>query len=362
MENEKKLSSEETEKNTDPINDMDTLDALLFEGESGDDADYYEAEVQFDAFIAEYRDLISKTLSDAASEREQREAAGADGQEEYLTSLPKSKAQRAAETAESKNVTTESDWNDQITLTPEEYVDPAEEEAVMIDKTEVEGEPDNELGSITDDGNQFQISINFDGDQASTPEEDEKTSPKYDPENPRLIDWIFDIAEIFIFVLAAVMILSMFVFRPSMVEGGSMLNTLEDRDQLIISNLFYTPKRNDIIVFEDYSTSLKKAVVKRIIGLPGETVEVRVTDDGRRLIILIDGQEIEDEYGYYAYNGSLDGCAPITLGENEIFVMGDNRRNSTDSRYAGVGAVSTDAILGKVIFRFFPFDKIGTVD
>lgn len=360
MENEKKLSTEETEKNIDPINDMDTLNALLFDSESGDDADYHEAEIEFDAFIAEYRDLISKTLADAAIEREQREAAVESGDDEQTAFHPNAKPQGKADPVnESKDI--KSDWHNEITLLPEEYDESCDEEEPIVKDEAKEAEPDNDLGSVIDDADQFQISINFDGEQAqSASDAEEKATRKYDPDNPRLIDWIFDIAEIFTFVLAAVMIISMFIFRPSTVEGGSMLTTLEDGDQLIISNLFYTPKRNDIIVFEDYTTSLKKAVVKRVIGLPGETVEIKQDDKGG-LIILIDDKQIEDEYGYYASSGELKGCEPITLGENEIFVMGDNRRNSTDSRYPAVGTVSTDAILGKVIFRFLPFDKLGTI-
>ena len=363
MENEKNISSEEAEKNIDPINDMDTLNALLLERESGDEADYQEAQIEFDSFISEYRSLITKTLADAATEREHREATAASGNADQPASLPKKQKTNKTNTTQVQKDS--SDWNDEITLTPTEYTD-------LVDETEEpEAEPitqekpkedDNDLGSVADIGDEFQIAIDFDGNSSREEDETEDTSSKYDPDKPRFIDWVFDIAEIFVFVLAAVMIVSMFIFRPSMVEGGSMLNTLEDGDQLIISNLFYTPERNDIIVFEDYTTGLKKAVVKRVIGLPNETVEIRVTDDGHRLIILINGEEIEDEYGYYASFGGLDGCAPITLGENEIFVMGDNRKNSTDSRYFTVGAVSTDAILGKVIFRFFPFEKIGTID
>ena len=231
----------------------------------------------------------------------------------------------------------------------------------MLEELPEEEAPDFDLGETADE--KFQLSISFDGEKAEIPVEDEEEKEiEYDPENPRAIDWVFDIAEMFVIVLAVVMLLVAFVFKHSVVEGDSMNNTLENGDHLIISNLFYTPERGDIIVFEDYSTMLKKAVVKRVIGLPGETVEVKVDKDGN-VTVYIDGELLEEDYAYNAKDCKVTtSFAPVTLSEDEIFVMGDNRYHSTDSRYEGVGPIKIDSILGKVLFRFFPFDSFGGVE
>lgn len=367
MAEDKKISTEETEKNIKDEEKKDSLDALLLDD---DDEDYGETsdEAEFDAFMAEYRDLIGKKLNEAATA--EPETVEEENPEEVLISLPKKQSKKKKERPEKKVSCGESDWNEEITLVPEEYEDPGEDERDMLDELpEEEAAPDFDLGEETDDGeDRFQISINFDGERRSEPTEEsddgEVTVRRYDPERPRAIDWVFDIAEMFVFVLLAVMILTSFVFRHSIVEGHSMMNTLEDGDHLIISDLFYTPERGDIIVFEDYSTSLKKAVVKRVIGLPGDTVEVRLNELGE-VIVYVNGELLAEEYAVNAKDCDIDTSnfnRPITVGDGEVFVMGDNRYHSTDSRSSGVGPVKTDAILGKVIIRFFPFDKFGTVE
>ena len=140
-----------------------------------------------------------------------------------------------------------------------------------------------------------------------------------------------------------------------------MLNTLQDGDHLIITDVFYTPERGDIVVFEDYSTQLKKAVVKRVIGLPGDTVEVKLNAQ-KEYEVYINGEFLEEEYAYTNVDNTAPGTGVWTVGEGEIFVLGDNRYNSTDSRSSLVGLVEIDSILGKVVVRFYPFDKFGTVD
>ena len=244
-----------------------------------------------------------------------------------------------------------------------EYVDPGEEDKVMIDDLPVEEpEPDFDLGeTINEREDDFQISINFDGEEKEEETDPTQKSRHYDPENPRVIDWIFDFVEMFVFVLLAVMMLTSFFFKHSVVEGDSMLNALEDGDHLIISDLFYTPERGDIVVFEDYSTILKKAVVKRVIGLPGETVEVKLNDIGE-YEVYINGEYLDEEYAYNEVQFTSAGTGTWVVPEGEVFVMGDNRFNSTDSRVGGVGTIDIDCILGRVLFRFLPFEKFGNVE
>ena len=227
---------------------------------------------------------------------------------------------------------------------------------------EEEPEPDFDLGeTINEREDDFQISINFDGEEKEEERDPTPKSRHYDPENPRVIDWIFDFVEMFVFVLLAVMVLTSFFFKHSVVEGDSMLNTLEDGDHLIISDLFYTPERGDIVVFEDYSTILKKAVVKRVIGLPGETVEVKLNDIGE-YEVYINGEYLDEEYAYNEIQFTSGGTGTWVVPEGEVFVMGDNRFNSTDSRVSGVGTIDIDCILGRVLFRFMPFEKFGKVE
>ena len=145
------------------------------------------------------------------------------------------------------------------------------------------------------------------------------------------------------------------------VDINNHLNTLEDGDHLIISDLFYTPERGDIVVFEDYSTILKKAVVKRVIGLPGETVEVKLNDIGE-YEVYINGEYLDEEYAYNEIQFTSGGTGTWVVPEGEVFVMGDNRFNSTDSRVSGVGTIDIDCILGRVLFRFMPFEKFGKVE
>ena len=362
MEDEKKtISTEETENNIETKEQKSTLDALLFDSDDRDGRVESDEEIHFEEFMAEYRDLISKNLSKAGkakAEPENNSDNDSDDESGFLLSLPKKQEKKA----KIKNNAQDKTWDDEITLAPEEYAELVDESEPLIDEIpEEEPEPDFDLGEKKEEkSDKFQLSINFEGEtQDQTADEDEETPAKYDPDKPRKIDWVFDIAEMFVFVLVAVMIITTFLFKHSVVEGDSMNNTLQDGDHLIISDLFYTPERGDIIVFEDYSTSLKKAVVKRVIATPGDTVEVKINESGV-YEVYIKGEYLDEPYAYTNIDHTAPGVGVWTVGEGEIFVMGDNRYNSTDSR--DIGTVQIDSILGRVLFRFFPFDKFGGID
>lgn len=165
---------------------------------------------------------------------------------------------------------------------------------------------------------------------------------------------LFDFAELFVFTLAAVILLLSFVFRHAEVLGHSMDNTLADGEHLIISDLFYTPRRGDIVVFEDYSTIHRTPLIKRIIAVGGD--RLRISDGS----VYVNG-ELLDESGYIRTSyttGTIDKIIP----EGEVFVMGDNRGESDDSRNPLIGTIDEDAILGKVILRFYPFKSFGSVN
>lgn len=372
MEEDKKiLSTEETESDINVAKPADTLDALRFDAEEDSaSAKNEDSGVDFESFMAEYRNILKQNLSESEKEEAKTdEEQKKEYEEEYLVPTPVKPAQKKKTKKQPTKSASEDksdemgEWDEDITLEPEEYDDADEDDSDMLAELPKEDTPDFDLGVSADE--KFQLSINFDGEVAELPHEEEDDEEKdipYDPDKPRAIDWVFDIAEMFVIVLAVVMLLVSFVFKHSVVEGESMNNTLENGDHLIISNLFYTPERGDIVVFEDYSTVLKKAVVKRVIGLPGETVEVKVDNSGN-VVVYIDGEMLDEEYAYNAKDCDIaTSFAPVTLGDDEIFVMGDNRYHSTDSRYEGVGPIKIDSILGKVLIRFFPFDSFGTLD
>ena len=367
MAEEKKDSTNETEINIKSEKKIDTLDALLLDDDDMGSGQDQSDVTDFESFMADFRGLMGKNKPTTVEESKDEHIVEEENPEDVLVSLPKKQKPQKEDKEKKEKKVINPDWDDQITLAPEEYDDPYEDDKDMTEIALDDEDADFDLGETNDESDAaFQISINFEGDNIPTPQNDEMNEPssKYDPEKPRFMDWVFDIAEMFVFVLAVVILLTSFVFRHSIVEGQSMMNTLADGDHLIISDLFYTPERGDIIVFEDYSTSLRKAVVKRVIGLPGETVEVRMNQLGE-IKVYINGELLEENYAYNAKDCYVDQSnfnKPILIGENEIFVMGDNRYHSTDSRTSSVGPISIDSILGKAIVRFMPFDKFGTLD
>ncbi len=367
------LSTEETEKNIKARNEsVDTLDALLLDADNDDSKGGKPVDdIQFADFMADYRNVVSKNLADAKKSKkvaeDGKELSKSEKKNDAHSSLSKNKKKALETKTDSKS---SDDWSEDIRLTPEEYTDLKEESAIEVveEKPAEESYPEFDLGdSAEEKSDDFQISINFDGEELIHPDtehDDEKPEKSYNPDKPRAIDWAFDIAEMFAFVLAIVMILTAFVFKHSVVEGSSMMSTLADGDHLIISDLFYTPKRGDIIVFEDYSTSLRKAVVKRVIAVGGDTVEVRLNAENE-VVVYVNGELVNEDYTVNTKDVDISTAGfnkPITLADDEIFVMGDNRYHSLDSRSPSVGPIKTDAVLGKVLFRFMPFEKFGAID
>ncbi|MDO4262440.1 MAG: signal peptidase I [Eubacteriales bacterium] len=156
-------------------------------------------------------------------------------------------------------------------------------------------------------------------------------------------------------VVAATFLIIHFVGQRTYVSGSSMENTLSDGDNLIVDKLTYRfsdPKRFDIIVFP-FQYEEDTYFIKRIIGLPGETVQIT---DGT---IYIDGEALEESYGRQVMRDFGMAEDPVTLGEDEYFVLGDNRNDSTDSRDPAVGLIHRDQIIGRAWIRIWPLSKIG---
>ena len=159
-------------------------------------------------------------------------------------------------------------------------------------------------------------------------------------------------------VLGAVWLVITFVGQRTEVEGASMENTLHNGDNLIVDKLsyrFHDPERFDIIVFP-FQFQDNTSYIKRIIGLPGETVQIM--DDGS---IYINGEKLEENYGMEVIKPETIGRAaePIELGDDEYFVMGDNRNNSSDSRTDMVGNIKRENIIGKAWLRIWPVSDFG---
>lgn len=151
-----------------------------------------------------------------------------------------------------------------------------------------------------------------------------------------------------------------FVGQRTEVEGASMETTLSDGDNLIVDKISYrfrNPQRFDIIVFP-FQYKENTYYIKRIIGLPGETVQI--DEQGN---IYINGEKLKESYGREIIRPENIGIAaePIVLGEDEYFVMGDNRNNSTDSRTEIVGNIHRDEIIGRAWIRIWPFSKFGVL-
>ncbi len=151
-----------------------------------------------------------------------------------------------------------------------------------------------------------------------------------------------------------------YVGQRTEVDGESMETTLSDGDNLIVDKITYRfsdPKRFDIIVFP-FKYEENTYYIKRIIGLPGETVQI--DDKGN---IYIDGELLKESYGREIIRTDTIGRAgePVVLGDDEYFVMGDNRNNSSDSRTEAVGNINRKDIVGRAWLRIWPFSKFGVL-
>lgn len=164
--------------------------------------------------------------------------------------------------------------------------------------------------------------------------------------------WIVEIA--LVILLAAGV--SNFLCKSIVVQEGSMEPTLKAGDRALINSVAYklsSPRRGDIVVFRAADGAKSSLHIKRIIGLPGETVQIK---DGQ---ILIDGKTYMEQKDFPAITNPGLAEEPIKLGSGEYFVLGDNRNNSEDSRHIDVGKVKKKNILGKLWFVVSPMDKFG---
>ena len=158
-------------------------------------------------------------------------------------------------------------------------------------------------------------------------------------------------------VVAAAYLVVTFVGQRTQGSGESMETTLSNGDHLIVDKISYRfrdPERYDIVVFP-YRLEENTYYIKRIIGLPGETVQIV---DG---YVYINGVQLDEHYGNEIMEKPGIAAEPVTLGEDEYFVLGDNRNNSQDSRTASVGVIHRDEILGRAWVRIWPLSDFGVI-
>lgn len=200
----------------------------------------------------------------------------------------------------------------------------------------------------------------------------EESEPNGEPKKNKAISTVYDYVETFCYALAVMMVLFLFVFRYVSVDGESMRETLQDNDKLIISNLFYTPQTGDIVVINPEShTAGDKPIIKRVIATGGQTVRI----DFANWEVYVDGVKLDEPYiqAMRAERAKIYGEGePMATGNavkyrqefivepGTVFVMGDNRNNSRDSRFSDYGEIGENRILGRVLFRVYP--NFGGVD
>lgn len=169
-----------------------------------------------------------------------------------------------------------------------------------------------------------------------------------------VVAWVFEI----ILVIVMAFVLVYFVGEKTSVIGASMEPALYNKEEVIINKFVYKltkPQRGDVIVFQPNGNKNTHSNIKRVVGLPGETIQVK---NG---MVYIDGKAYENEYITESVKEAGIAEDDIILGEDEYFVLGDNINNSEDSRYANVGNVDKQDIKGKVWFRVSPVKKMGFV-
>ena len=171
--------------------------------------------------------------------------------------------------------------------------------------------------------------------------------------NVDILDWY----DALVFALAVLVLVFAFCARIVVVSGSSMNNTLTGGDRLLVQSTFYTPQRGDVVVVDSY-INYGKPLVKRVIAKGGDTVDIDVEQG----LVYVNGEALDEPYVPEGTLSTGHVEFPLTVPEGTLFLMGDNRQHSTDSRSSDVGFIDERDILGKVVLRIYPFNKIGLIE
>lgn len=194
-------------------------------------------------------------------------------------------------------------------------------------------------------------------------EEVKNEKPKQEAFSKRreLFEW-FDVVSL---ALICVIVIFGFIFRVATISGGSMLNTLHSGEMVIITDFSYTPKAGDIVVISrniensvEASTEGQGPIIKRVIATENQEVDIR---DGK---VYVDGKQLKEDYISAPFTDTRDVKFPLTVPEGKLFVLGDNRAVSLDSRSSSIGEggmVDERYVLGRAVYRVFPFAKMGSL-
>lgn len=167
-------------------------------------------------------------------------------------------------------------------------------------------------------------------------------------------NYVFDMLKTIIYVFTVIAIIFIFFIREVNVSGKSMMNTLHDSDRVILTNFMYEPQPGDIVAIN--TENLKdKRIIKRVIATEGQTISI----DYDKGVVTVDGVILDEDYvSSFTMKSNNEFEIPYVIPEGKIFVMGDNRYISLDSRDADLGLVSVENVIGKAQFIFYPFDRI----
>ena len=168
-----------------------------------------------------------------------------------------------------------------------------------------------------------------------------------------LFDWMQSI----VMMLLAVTLLVTFAGTSIAVQGPSMAPTLQEGDQMIVRTIFYTPRRGDVIVFAQQNFQDGAGIVKRVIALAGDVVDLNIETG----VVYVNGVALDEPYTSGPTNRAGDIGFPFTVPVGHVFVIGDNRNNSMDSRNREIGPVDEREIIGQAVAVITPFDRMGFV-